>query len=144
MAFPPVVASDILALGIAHSKMHRSAVSVSPRPNPWAGINPTRKLSVELQGHSFTPKGVNRAAEVGDRVAVASFLCSGMDFDTPDAQGWTPMMVATFNDEDDVANFLINRGANNQVTDAAGYGALHWPSFKAFGNVARQLFEKQA
>lgn len=142
--FPPEVASEIFSLSMAHSKLQRNELSTSSNSDPWAGINTTRKFSVELQGYSFTPKGFNRSAEVGDREAVASFLRSGMDIDARDENGWTPLMVATFNDKDDVASFLISRGADIQVADAAGYGPLHWAAFKGFCTVVRQLVEKKA
>jgi ankyrin repeat protein len=140
--FPPEVASDIFALSMAHTKLHRNALSASPSTNPWAGINTTRKFSVELQGYSFTPKGFNRASELGDRGAIESFLRSGMDINARDEHGWTPLMVATFNDKDDVAIFLIDHGADILVTDGAGYGPLHWASFKGLGNVVRQLIKR--
>ncbi len=140
--FPPDVASEIFALSIAHENIRKQRRKTPD--NPWDEASLATRTAIEQQGYPFSPKGFTKAAERGDRDAVLLFLNSGVDIDTLDERGWTPLMISTFNGREEVARLLIENGANVNAMDSAGYGPLHWASFNGYDNVVRMLIAKRA
>lgn len=141
--FPKEVASEIFALSMAHGKI-RDKKRQAPGGNPWDNVEATKKAAIEQQGYAFSPKGFVQSAEKGDNKAVLLFLSSGVDIDTRDEHGWTPLMISTFNGREEVATLLIRSGANVHAKDTAGYGPLHWAAFNGYSNVIKLLLEKRA
>ncbi len=140
--FPPEVASEIFALSIAHAKIREQKLLAAG--NPWDDADLSTRAAVEQQGYAFSPKGFTRSAEKGDRDAVLLFLRSGVDIDTQDERGWTPLMISTFNGREEIALLLIENGANVNAKDSAGYGPLHWAAFNGFDSVVELLIDKRA
>jgi ankyrin repeat protein len=56
---------------------------------------------------------------------VEALIAAGADVDVPTPEGVTPLMVALDNDHNDVANLLLDRGANPHVADWWGRTALY-------------------
>src|SRR5262245_54242493 len=56
---------------------------------------------------------------------VEALIKSGADVNVPTPEGVTPLMVALDNDHNDVANLLLDRGANPHVADWWGRAALY-------------------
>ena len=142
--FPPTVASEIFALSMAHAKIRAQKQKVAAGGNLWDDVEASKKAAVEQQGYAFSPKGFVQSAEKGDHKAVLLFLSSGVDIDTRNEQGWTPLMVSTFNGKEEVAILLIRSGADINAKDTAGYGPLHWAAFNGYSNVVKLLIEKRA
>ena len=138
--FPHDVASEIFALSVAHAKLREQKIKASG--NPWDDVDASK--AVEQQGYAFSPKGFVKSAEKGDSSAVLVFLSSGVDIDTRDERGWTPLMISTFNGREEVATLLIQNGADVNAKDTAGYGPLHWAAFNGYNSVVKLLIEKRA
>jgi uncharacterized protein len=142
--FPPRVASEIFALSMAHSNIREGKKKTSAKANPWDGVENSKKIAVEQQGYAFSPRGFVQSAEKGDQKAVLLFLESGVDINTRDEHGWTPLMISTFNGREEIALLLIRSGADVNAKDTAGYGPLHWAAFNGFSEVVKLLVEKRA
>ncbi len=143
--FPPRVASEIFALSMAHGNILENKKKKSVKGSTaWDHVEEAKKVQIEQQGYKFSPKGFVQSAEDGDTAAVLLFINSGVDIDTPDEKGWTPLMVSSFNGKEKVATLLIQSGANIHAKDEAGYGPLHWASLNGFSNVVKLLIEKKA
>ena len=142
--FPPKVASEIFALSNAHAKIRDGKKKPSAGGNPWDDVEAGNKAAIEEQGYKFSPKGFIQSAEKGDGNVVLLFLESGVDIDTRDERGWTPLMVSSFNGKEKVAMLLIRSGASVHAKDTAGYGPLHWAAFNGFSSVVKLLIEKRA
>ena len=83
----------------------------------------SKKTAVEQQGYAFSPRGFVQSAEKGDQKAVLLFLESGVDINTRDEHGWTPLMISTFNGREEVALLLIRSGADVNAKDTRGVRA---------------------
>jgi ankyrin repeat protein len=142
--FPTEVASEIFALSMAHAKIRERKQKAAASSNPWDNVETSKKSAVEAQGYAFSPKGFVQSAEKGDHKAVLLFLSSGVDIDTRDEHGWTPLMISTFNGREEVATLLIRSGADVHAKDTAGYGPIHWAAFNGYTNVIKLLLEKRA
>lgn len=142
--FPKEVASEIFALSLAHGKIRDKKQQAVAGSNPWGDVEASKKAAIEQQGYAFSPKGFVQSAEKGDNKAVLLFLSSGVDIDTRDEHGWTPLMISTFNGREEVATLLIRSGADVHAKDTAGYGPLHWAAFNGYSSVIKLLLEKRA
>ncbi len=142
--FPPEVASEIFSLSLVNTKLRSQKQQGAAGVNPWDDVEASKKAAIEQQGYAFSPRGFIQSAEKGDRNAVALFLSSGVDIDTRDEHGWTPLMISTFNGKEEVAIFLILNGADVHPKDTAGYGPLHWAAFNGYSNIVKLLVEKRA
>jgi uncharacterized protein len=142
--FPKEVASEIFALSLAHSRIREKKQKAAAGVNPWDDVEESKKAAIEEQGYAFSPKGFVQSAEKGDQKAVLLFLNTGVDIDTRDEHGWTPLMISTFNGREEVATLLIRSGADVHAKDSAGYGPMHWAAFNGYANVVKLLLEKRA
>ena len=142
--FPSELASEIFSLSLVHAKLRSQKQQDAAVVNPWDDVEASKKAAIEQQGYAFSPRGFIQSAEKGDRNAVELFLSSGVDIDTRDEHGRTPLMVSTFNGKEEVAIFLIRSGADVRAKDTAGYGPLHWAAFNGYSNVVKLLVEKRA
>ena len=142
--FPQEVASEIFALSMARTKIRERKQKTAANGNPWDDMEDSRKAEIEQQGYAFSPRGFTQSAEKGDRKAVLLFLGSGVDINTRDEHGWTPLMISTFNGREEVALLLIRSGADVNAKDNSGYGPMHWAAFKGYTSVVKLLVEKRA
>ncbi|MDH4234158.1 MAG: ankyrin repeat domain-containing protein [Gallionella sp.] len=142
--FPPDAASEIFSLSMAHTALRDKAKTKQAASNPWDDVESSKRAAIEQQGYKFSPRGFIQSAEKGDRKAILLFLGSGVNIDTRDDRGWTPLMVSTFNGREEIATLLIQSGANVHAKDSAGYGPLHWAAFNGYSSVVKLLIEKRA
>jgi uncharacterized protein len=139
--FPGEVVSDIFFLSVAHPKLRNRPQVVAT----WSHVKAEKQIrEIEQLGIPFSPKGFIHSAESGNRDAVALFLSSGINVDSRDERGWTPLMVAAFNGHEDVAILLIRSGADIHARDRGGYTPLHWAAFNGYAKVVELLLEKDA
>ncbi len=141
--FPPEVASELFTLNQFHAKL-RSQEQLTAIADPWGDEEDLKNTAIVQQGYDFSPKGFLQSAEKGDINAVALFLSSGVDINTRDERGWTPLMVSSFNGNEEIALLLIRSCADIHAKDTGGYGSLHWAAFNGYGNVVKLLIEKGA
>ncbi len=59
-------------------------------------------------------------------------------------QGWTLLIAAIYFEEDDVAEFLIDCGADLNLTDYSGRTPLMWAAIRDNEDIAEKLVEKGA
>jgi uncharacterized protein len=64
------------------------------------------------------------AAERGDVASVRSLLSAGLDVNSRDAGGWTPLMHASFRGQRAIVKLLLSKGAKVNLADSSGYTAL--------------------
>lgn len=138
--FPSDVASDIIYLSMVHTRQNGRKNS----SDTWGQVSEKIKHEIEQQGVPFTPQGFIKAAELGKRDLIALFLSSGADVDTYDDRLWTPLMISSFNGDEEMATLLIRSGANIHHKDNAGYTPLHWAAFNGFSKVVNLLVSKHA
>lgn len=140
--FPKEVAADIYRLSLIHERT-RPKTQVVPY-DPWAHIDLKRQQEIEARGYHCTPQDMLKAAEKQDSHAVGLLLSAGLPVDTRDERGWTPLMIATFNGNENMAEMLIRSGADIHTKDNAGYGPIHWAAFNGYRNVIKLLVSKRA
>ncbi|HUC79895.1 MAG TPA: ankyrin repeat domain-containing protein, partial [Flavisolibacter sp.] len=61
-----------------------------------------------------------------------------------DAKGFTPLILAAYNNQKEVVDFLLSHGAAVDAQDAAGNTALMGVSFKGYQDIARALIDAGA
>ena len=62
----------------------------------------------------------------------------------PDDRGFTPLILAVYNDQTDVVDFLLEKGVALDGQDASGNTALMGAVFKGHVEIARLLLDKGA
>lgn len=138
--FPPDVAKEIYYL---------SQIRERTRPQPqsssdiWS-VEFVQQRVIESGGYECSPKGFLYAAEAGDRKIVGAFLSGGAKIDVTDERGWTPLMISSFNGNEEIARLLIASGANIRIKDKSGYGPMHWAAFNGYTEVVKLLISKLA
>lgn len=63
---------------------------------------------------------------------------------TTDAKGFTPLILAVYNNQPEAVDFLLLHGADVNAQDAAGNTALMGVAFKGYKEVARKLIDAGA
>ena len=61
-----------------------------------------------------------------------------------DMKGFTPLILAAYNEQPEIVDFLLANGADLDVQDAAGNTALMGVSFKGYKDVAKKLIDAGA
>lgn len=61
-----------------------------------------------------------------------------------DQRGFTPLIIAVYNDNINVAEFLLEKGAKVEMHDMAGNSALMGVSFKGYKTIADRLIKAGA
>ncbi len=145
--FPPEVASEIWALSLAYSKWHEemnAARSTGKSSNVWDHIPAKKRQAFDEKGLEFTPHGFEKAVEADNEGAIELYLSCGVDVDTADERGWTPLTLSSFNGHDHLAMLLMQHGARVGVKDKHGYTPLHWAAFRGNDNVVDLLTRQGA
>ncbi len=130
--FPPEIAREIFLLSIAYDQCRDIAKQSG---DIWGNELEAAKKELERLALPFVPSNMLRAAETGDASQVLLYLRAGMPVDVADARAWTPLMVAAFNGNEEVARLLIEYGANKRARDRGGYTPLHWAALKGYKEV---------
>lgn len=140
--FPMEVAAEIYRLSQIHEHL-RQPGRAEPA-DPWAHINIDKQQEIEKLGYRCTPQDLLKSVENKDDDALSLFLSIGIPVDSCDERGWTPLMMASFNGSQAMAELLIRSGANVHARDYAGYGPMHWAAFNGYRNVVKLLLSKHA
>ena len=162
--FPPDVAAEIMRLSLVHASSHKSnktpdvwdipaekfanfkpPVSISiENSKEWNPLSDTTARALERFGIPSSARGFHRAAETGNRPAVALFLEARVNPEIHDELGWTPLMLAAFNGHNEVISTLIKHHANIHASDLLGNTALHWAVDAGQTSSAKLLLENLA
>lgn len=142
--FSREIASEIFTLSLVHARLHGDGEHAAIGAHLWVVADKEKRAAVEQSGYPFSPLGFIHSAEKGDNRVVELFLGSGVDIDTRDSHGWTPLIASVFNGKEEVASYLISNGASIHASDKAGYGALHWAAFNGYYNIVKLLVDKGA
>lgn len=82
-----------------------------------------------------------------DHMPVVELLIDrGADIDSPSTgdDGWTPLIIAAYRGNDDIAGYLLEHGANINAMDKYGYTALSWAWGKHHLTIVRLLLTRGA
>jgi hypothetical protein len=160
--FPSDVAAEIMRLSLVHASSHlnnqkhdvwdistdkfasfKPSVSID-NANEWKALPVAKARSVENLGIPSTARGFHRAAEIGNRAAIAIFLESNVNTEIHDERGWSPLMLAAFNGHNEIINLLIKHHVNMLARDLLGNTALHWAADAGKISSAKLLIEHGA
>lgn len=85
------------------------------------------------------------ACRRGDLTTVQQ-LCAGNPalVHAVDMKGFTPLILAAYNEQAAIVDFLLANGADINVQDAAGNTALMGVSFKGYKDIAKKLIDAGA
>ncbi len=140
--FPPEVASEIFELSVAYDAILKRAKDENE--DVWNVDHRSAKKEIEDLGWQFSRNAMLKSVEVGDFDMCLLFLKAGMPVDLRDAREWTPLMVAAFNGNEEVASLLIKHGADVHAQDFGGYTPLHWSAFNGYNDVTKLLINRGA
>ena len=138
--FPPEIMSELMTLYATHT----SIVSANAKDplDPW-GFEAMRRELQEM-GVACTQQRMVRAIEQGDVRILEKLIRAGLDVNYIGDGGWTPLMVAAFNGQEQAALMLIEAGATVNARDRSGYSPLHWATMNGYLQATRVLLGKGA
>lgn len=147
--FPYKVAEEVFFLSELHLLLNSSQAKIAPGAPTQAQFiaradAKTQEFVAALESRDikFIPPDFFRCVSKGDLSSVVLFVNAGMDIDTPNEQGWTPLMVALFEGREEVALFLIKKGANVHAKDRSGYQPIHWAAFQGYTVVIDEIIAR--
>ena len=88
--------------------------------------SPGGTLVPEITGTIRVPTPLHEGAYKGDSAAVAKILADGVDPNTQDNHGRTPLLVAALANHQSIVELLLARGATCDLPDDDGATAVHW------------------
>jgi ankyrin repeat protein len=138
--FPPDIMSELMAVYGKHAAI--VAANAKDPLDPW-GFEAMRKELKEI-GVECTPKRLLRAVESGDVRTLSMLIAAGLDVNEVGDGGWTPLMVAAFNGQEQAALMLIDAGATVNARDRSGYSPLHWAAMNGYLQAGAVLLRKGA
>jgi hypothetical protein len=138
--FAAEVMSDLMALFAKHTTI--VAANAKDPLDPW-GFEAMRKELQEM-GVDCTQRRMLQAVEKGDVRILEKLIRAGMDVNHIGDGGWTPLMVAAFNGQEQAALLLIEAGATVNARDKSGYSPLHWAAMNGYVQAASVLMRKGA
>ena len=111
---------------------------------PWARIDANSRYAIESVGYPCTAAGFLKAAGAKDLKAIGLFLRCDINIDTCDERGWSPLFLAAFNGQMELAKIFIEFGANVNLKDIGGFTPLHWAAFNGHADVIKYLVTHNA
>ncbi len=87
---------------------------------------------------------IHKAAYKHNREQLVQLLTSGIDPDTRDSEGLTPLMVAAYVNDPEIIDLLLSKGANINAYDNKGCTALVYAVFGKAHLSIETLFKKGA
>ena len=79
------------------------------------------------------------AARIGDIITLANSLHEGADVNFRTEQGFTLLIIASYNDQLEAAEILLKAGADVNGRDNGGNTALMGVCFKGYADIASLL-----
>jgi palmitoyltransferase ZDHHC13/17 len=75
---------------------------------------------------------IHWAASEGKLSSISFFLDRKADINVQDANGCTPLVIATQHNHQDCVVYLIRNGADVTLCDNNGDSAIHWAAYKGY------------
>lgn len=118
------------------------------------GCCPSSLLSFEMKkiiwllaflyaGPGFS-QGIFDAARNNDTIAIQHYIQEALPLDTVDEKGYSPLILACYNENIKAARLLLAAGANPNVQDKSGNSALMGVAFKGYATMADLLLQHGA
>ena len=79
------------------------------------------------------------AARLGETAVLTELIDRGVDVNVQDEKGYTPLIIACYNNRYDAAALLLRHGADVNTADFGGNTALMGAAFKGYADIARLL-----
>lgn len=102
------------------------------------------KSKTESEEGKTKSTNIHEAAEHGNQSAVKKFLTQGVQVDTTDEYGFTPLYRACINGHKDIAEFLVTKGADVNAKGNSGWTPLFIAAMAGHINVTEFLLEEGA
>jgi len=79
------------------------------------------------------------AARANDTVQIANYIKQGIDINQANPKGFTPFILAVYNNNIDAVKFLLKNGAKTDAQDLSGNTALMGATFKGYVEMTNLL-----
>ena len=79
------------------------------------------------------------AARTGDITRLRDLIAQDADVNVQDAKGYTPLIIASYNNQPEAVKALIEAGADVDLPDCGGNTALMGVCFKGYPGIAEFL-----
>jgi len=87
---------------------------------------------------------IHDAAKSGDLAKVQRLVVDGSDVNGKGVNAETPLIVASLEGQDEIASYLLQRGANVDARNAGGLSALHAAAYAGHRDIVALLIVKGA
>src|SRR5690554_6000505 len=84
------------------------------------------------------------AVRTGDITRLGELIALGADVNVQDAKGYTPLIIAGYNQQLEAVEILLQSGADVNLPDAGGNTALMGVCFKGYPEIAEMLIANGA
>jgi ankyrin repeat protein len=97
---------------------------LAKRPLPKADIAKSEKPSLSKKEQKILNSELLDAAVEGETQKIQRLLKKGANIEATDSDGWTALMLATYNEHAPTCALLLEKGANIEAKDNIGRTAL--------------------
>lgn len=99
-------------------------------------------IALVLSLTSIKAQDIFSAARSNDTVQMAEYIKQGIDINQANAKGFTPLILAVYNNNAEAVKFLISKGAKVDAQDMSGNTALMGATFKGYVNMVDILLSE--
>ena len=125
LVLPLIITRRILRLGVADTRwLYVALLLVVGLSGCGKGGRDRAQRDIKQTGKGFTVDDFVRAAAEGDSGLTEAYLRGGMDRNSQDARGISPLMAAAVAGKADVVKMLLDENANPNLQDKGGNTAL--------------------
>lgn len=100
-------------------------------------------LMLLIASYSFS-QDLMKAVRDNDTIAMRIAIEKGADLNEKDDKGYTPLIIAVYNNQFEAANWLLQKGVQVDAADQSGNTALMGAAFKGMTPLVELLLEKDA
>jgi ankyrin repeat protein len=85
-----------------------------------------------------------QAARMNDSVAVQKYIDRGLKIDIVDNKGYSPLIIACYNESTAIVQLLLKNGADVNLQDKMGNTALMGACFRGYDAIGRMLVDSES